>query len=126
MISDSDILNKIQNRVLRIIFNCRRTEDAWYHSNNRIQNIKELYSLTIKHICLKHHYDQLPKYFSNQIMPEMYNEYDADFGYSLRSNEHKRYNYKTCISTKFKFTENCCKIWNNLPLELKQKPYSMK
>ena len=121
--SESDILNKIHNRVLRIIFNCRRTEDAWYHNNNRIQNIQELYTQKIIRICLKHHYKQLPDYFSSQILPEKYCDNNVNFGYNLRSNEHKPYNYKRCKESNLKFTESCFKIWNSMSLKTKQKPY---
>ena len=121
--SDFDVLSKIQNRVLRIIFDSRRTKDALYHNNKRIQDIKELYSQTITRICLKHHYGQLPKYFSRQILPQKNSEHATESVYNLRSNEHKPYNYKNC--TGIKFTENCSKIWNNMPLEFKQKPHQV-
>ena len=124
VISESDILTKMQNKVLRIMFNFRRTEDAWRYSNNRIQNVKELYKNTITRICLKHHYNQLPQYFSTYILPPK-NDLICltDCGYNLRSNEHKLYNYKQVFNNKLIFTENCIDMWNGMPLEFKQKPY---
>ena len=123
--SDSDILVKIQNRVLRIIFDCKRSEDAWHHSKNRIQNIKELYLKTVTRICLKHHYNQLPEHFSHCVLPPKNNDKGTNYKHNLRSNLHKPYNYR-CVSytqDNFKFTENCIKIWNEKPLDFKMKPY---
>ena len=42
--SDQDILNKIQFQVLRIIFNCSRSDDAWRQSNENIPNVANLYN----------------------------------------------------------------------------------
>ena len=123
--SESDNLVKVQNRVLRIIFDCRRSEDAWHHNNNRIQNVKELYLRTITRICLKHHYNHLPEYFSDYLLPSKNHNECKLFDHNLRSNLHKPYNYKHALEN-FKFTQNCIKIWNEKPLEFKMKPYDIK
>ena len=37
--SKLDILNKLQSKALRILFNCKRSEDAWRHSEGQIVNL---------------------------------------------------------------------------------------
>ena len=46
--SDNDILVNIQSKVLRILFKCYRTADAWRHSDGQINSISELYNNVIK------------------------------------------------------------------------------
>ena len=128
--SNSDILIKLQNRVIRNIFNCWRTEDAWKICNDRITNIKDLYVKVIKRICHKHHCNQLPEYFSLNIMPIKTSTDQSCLDKfqnipQTRTASHKLYNYKIDHSDhSYTFKYNCANIWNNLPLEVKQIPYS--
>ena len=46
--SDQDILNKIQSKILRIVFNCKRSQDAWRHSNEKKLCVSNLYSSVLK------------------------------------------------------------------------------
>ena len=52
--AENDILVKLQSKVLRILFNCKRSQDAWKHSNGNISSIKDLYKITIQKLCMKH------------------------------------------------------------------------
>jgi hypothetical protein len=53
--SESDSLIKLQNRILRIMFSCKRSEDAWRHNeDNKILSVKQLYLLEIAKLRLKH------------------------------------------------------------------------
>ena len=125
--SKTDILIKLQNRAIRNIFNCYRTEDAWRRCNNRILNIKDLYVKVLTRICHKHHCNQLPNYFSLNIMPIKISS-TANFMENMvqtRTTCHKQYNYKIDHNDhSYNFKYNCANIWNNLPIEVKQIPYS--
>ena len=61
--SENDALVKLQSKVLRILFNCYRTTDAWKHSNGQISDIRDLYTIVIRKICMKHQFGALPKKF---------------------------------------------------------------
>ena len=63
ILSEKDLLVKLQSKVLRILFNCYRTSDAWKHSNGQISDIRDLYSTVIKKICMKQQLEALPKNF---------------------------------------------------------------
>ena len=52
--AQNDILTTLQNKVLRILFNCKRSEDAWHYAKNRIPTVKQLYHDTITNICKNH------------------------------------------------------------------------
>ena len=120
--SPTDILAKIQNKSLRILFDCKRSDDAWRYSNRRIKSVEELYRTTIIRVCMKHQYNQLPDYFSTNMMPHKTNYEDIQSkGYSLRSNLEQHYNYKNNIESKAPFIENCISIWNNSPIDSKTK-----
>ena len=100
---DSDILNKIQNKSLRILFDTKRTADAWEKSNGAIFSITELYKRTIRRITTKHFYNQLPQYFTDMCMPKV--EKTTSLEYTLRSSKKKR-NFKYEISSKSNQTSN--------------------
>ena len=121
--AENDILIKLQSKVLRILFNCHRSTDAWRHADNKISNIKKLYINVIKKLCTKHHYQTLPSNFSENIMPKLnINQLENKIS---RISLNDMYNYKTCQeinSTPFK--TNCIKNWNSLSFELKTLPYS--
>ncbi|NRB82011.1 MAG: reverse transcriptase family protein [Saccharospirillaceae bacterium] len=127
--SNNDIMINIQNKVLRIIFNCSRTEDAWKHNNNRILNVKELFNRTIKRICFKHHSNLLPNYFSQNVMPlcnstQTLQTTNCDNIKSTRSSIHNKYNYKNTLYTNTTpFKNSCITLWNELPLETKRIAY---
>ena len=46
--SEKDILLRLQSKVLRIIFDCKRSGDAWIDNNYQIDNIQDLYYDVIK------------------------------------------------------------------------------
>lgn len=100
---DSDILNKIQNKSLRILFDTKRTADAWEKSNGAIFSVTELYKRTIRRITTKHFYNQLPQYFTDMCMPKV--EKTTSLEYTLRSSKKKR-NFKYEISSKSNQTSN--------------------
>ena len=70
--SEKDILLRLQSKVLRIIFDCKRSGDAWIHNNYQIDNIQDLYYDVIKKLCTKHHAGLLPCKFAKSVMPEFY------------------------------------------------------
>ena len=117
---DSDILNKAQNKSLRILFNTKRTADAWKRSNGNILKISELYKQTINRITLKHFRKQLPKYFTDMCMPTIASPpIITGSEYKLRSSKNKTsYAYKTLSKTnqtilKTPFFMNCMTLTTN-------------
>ena len=118
--SENDMLVKLQSKIIRYIFSCARTQDAWKHCNGCINSIDTIYNNVIKKLCMKHHFGLLPHHFSNYIMP--------DFNIDQLQNKislHKMYDYKkspNLLETNLK--ANCVNNWNNLPLEIKCMPYS--
>lgn len=119
VVSDTDILVKLQNKVLRILFKCKRTDDAWRHSHKQIQTIPELYTQVITRTCFKHFYGQLPEYFSSNIMPTRNVHTQEDTIYNLRSKEYKPYNYQVELTSSTAFHNNCISIWNKIPVSNK-------
>ena len=118
--SSADTLLHLQSKVLRISLNCRRSDDAWKHSNGRILSIKQLYQLAIKKLCLKQHMEVLPSYFSNNIMP-IINTNQLQNKITRISLQHM-YNYESTTTESF-FRKNCYLLWNSLPLDIKSLPY---
>ena len=45
---ENDILVKLQSKILRILFNCKRTTDAWQYCSGKIISIEKLYANSIK------------------------------------------------------------------------------
>ena len=123
---ENDILIKAQNKVLRTIFDCKRSDDAWRHSKGRILTVPELYKRVITKTCLKHHFNQLPQYFAENIMPKKNFILEKDKNkHLLRSNKINMFDYKRCDKTYNQpFTNNCIAFWNSSNLKLKSKPYS--
>ena len=81
----------------------------------------ELYKRVITKTCLKHHYNQLPKYFSDHIMPQK----NKDKNMHLRSNKINMFDYEICGKTNNQpFINNCVAVWNSSDLKLKSKPYN--
>ncbi len=69
--SASDSLVKLQSKVLRTIYDYKRSEDAWNYNNGRIKSIEALYESLIKKMCVKHHSTLLPKTFAETVMPKL-------------------------------------------------------
>ena len=42
--SENDLLIKLQSKIMRILFNCYRTADAWKHYNGQMHDIRDLYT----------------------------------------------------------------------------------
>ena len=118
VVSQSDILTKLQNKVLRILFDCKRTADAWRYSKGRILSVTELYDQVITRICIKHHSNQLPYHFAENIMPEKCKSTECKT-YTLRSDKHRPYNYKINTSVTSTFYRKCTTIWNDMMLKTK-------
>ena len=107
--------------VLRILYNYKRSDDAWRYNNERISSVQVLYEQVIKRICLKHHAGLLPNYFSENIM--------SSFNLSQLHNRITRhslnhmYNYETTVNNTTNFKTNCVNIWNSQSLDFKSTPY---
>ena len=120
--SKNDPLVKLQNKVLRILFSCKRSEDAWeMDKDQKILRIRHLYYQEIAKLCYKHHLDLNPSIINN-IMPEKYNNTNST-KFVTRSKTTHNYKYNKNNTTKT-LTKNCTKIWNNLPTELKNLAYT--
>ena len=118
--SDTDTLVRLQSKVLRIVFNCKRSDDAWRHNKGCIDTITTLYEKVIKKQCYKHHMGLLPTPFSDNIMPE-FNL--SQLQYKLtRTSLNNMYDYKQPLKDSI-FKTNCSTIWNSQPLEFKSIPY---
>ena len=125
-IQSADILSRVQSKILRIIFDYKRSDDAWSYNDGRILHIEDLYKAVIQKICFKHHMDIMPKYFTNNTMP--------DFNISqlgsriTRISLDKMYDYKIIkpSSSVTSFKKNCQKLWNSLPMDTKILPYANK
>ena len=121
--SEQDILIKLQNKVLRILFNCRRTEDAWQYCDNNITPIKDLYQKVIHKLCLKHHSGVLPYSFGQNVMPNLYiNQLQNKIS---RISLDQMYNYeRPSALSETHLKMSCVDAWNCLPLDIKVLPYS--
>ena len=114
---------KLQSKVLRILFNCYRTADAWKHSNSQISDIRDLYSTVIRKLCMKHDCGKLPHNFSTTIMP--------DFNINQLENKISRislsqmYDYKNSSKPSISdLKTNCIIHWNSLSMAIKSLPYT--
>ena len=119
----TDTLLKLQSKVLRVIYNCKRSDDAWRNNDNRIKPINDLYNMTIGKMCLKHHLGLLPNSFADRVLPKL----------NIAQLEHRitrisltqMYNYKKLPKDQdTPFRMNCIAIWNKLPLDIKGLPYT--
>ena len=121
--SATDILVTLQSKVLREVFDYKRSEDAWNHNSGRIQSIKTLYENVIKKLCIKHHFGILPKNFTDFVMPKL--SMNILQRRISRTNLQHMYNYLPGKSEEITpFKTSCIKIWNNQPFEIKSAPYS--
>ena len=119
--SQTDILVKLQSKVLRIIYNYKRSDDAWRHNSNRISPVQMLYEQVIKRICIKHHAGLLPSYFSENIMPDL--NISQLQNRITRTSLYHMYDYKNLLEDITSFKTNCANIWNFQSLEFKSTPY---
>ena len=121
--SEYNPLVKLQSKVLRILFNCHRSADAWRYADNEINSIKTLYKTVVKKLCIKHHYQILPENISENIMPKL-NIHQLENKIS-RISLNDMYNYTNCqVKNSTPFKKNCIQIWNALSFEFKTLPYS--
>ena len=121
--SENDMLVKLQSKVLRILFNCHRSADAWRYADNKINNINKLYMNVIKKLCIKDHYQTLPNYFSENIMPKLnVNQLENKISHISLNDMYDYTNSQDTNSTPFK--TNCIQNWNSLPFELETLSYS--
>ena len=116
--AENDMLVKLQSKVLRILFNCHRSADAWRHADNKIDSINKLYMNVIKKLCVKHHYQCLPNNFSENIMPKLnVSQLGNRISRISLNNMYDYENSQDTSSTPFK--TNCVQNWNSLPFNLK-------
>ena len=118
---ESGILCKLQNKTLRILFECKRTADAWAATSNKILNLEQLYKHETAKLCFKQHTKTIPPHVTTNTMPTIQN--NIIHSHDLRTNEDKRYNYIYDQKYHLTFTNNCIKTWNNLPTSLKMMAY---
>jgi exonuclease III len=117
--SDNDILIRLQNKTLRIIFQCYRSEDAWRYTNNKILNLKQLYQREVLKVCGKHLSGSNPQQFYYHNMPSI-KIHDESSSYNLRPCHNNKYNNKPQDTT---FMKNCTKEWNILPDTMRSIPF---
>lgn len=122
--SDTDTINTLQNKVFRIVYNCKRSDDAWNENRGRILSVKELYQKTITRTCHKHHAKLLPKSFAKNNMPEI-DYYNETRNRKTRSSIHNIFDYAKPKHPKMtdNFTDNCIRLWNKQTQEIKSRPY---
>lgn len=113
--SQNDEMVKIQNRVLRVLFNTKRSEDAWHYSNDKILPIHSLYKLEVSKLCFKHSRGLLSNHFADEVMPDFAKDnHDVITRHSMNNN----YQVQSKIKHNF-FTPNFIQIWNSIPNLLK-------
>ena len=118
--SKSDDIIKIQNKVIRILFNVSRTEDAWQYVKDSILTVTDLYKVEVAKFCYKHvNYNILPKSFIDNVMPtfakdahNIVTRHSDSLNYQVIDNNMKPLSYKS-------FTSQCVRIWNSLPYLMK-------
>jgi hypothetical protein len=118
---ESGILCKLQNKAIRILFECKRTGDAWEATSNKILKLGQLYKHETAKLCFKQHTNNLPSHINTDIMPTIQN--NVTYTHDLRNNNDKQYNYIYDQKNDLTFTNNCITTWNNLPTTLKAMPY---
>ena len=117
---NNDILIKMQDKAIRILFDTKRSGDAWRHSNKLILPLKELYSIEILKFCYRHFTHNLPEYFERNVMPKYAKEI-----HNISTRHRDIHNYSllkhhvTSLSYN-SFTTQCIRIWNNMPESVKR------
>ena len=121
--SNNDSLVKLQNKVLRIMFACKRTADVFtFIKEDEIMTVEHLFITELLKLCLKHHRNDLPPDIYN-IMPTIKSE--CDFSISTRSSNMHNYSYDNNSLNKT-LSLNCIKLWNKLPSDIKETAYTSK
>ena len=116
--SEADILCKLQNKTLRILFECKRSEDAWEAAGKQILKLENLYKHETAKLCFKHHTNKLPPHFHKSVMPTI--PTSVSHHYNLRNNNCSQYNYLIDHKYSLSFSNNCITTWNSLPYNLKE------
>ena len=113
----------MQNKTLRILFECKRTNDAWLATENKILRLDNLFRHEIAKLCFKHHTHKLPAHFQEMAMPTLPIR-QSTHHYNLRNNTDNQYNYLNDEKYQLTFSYNCIKSWNNLPYVIKKIAYT--
>ena len=117
--SHNDIVSKMQDKLLRILFNTRRSEDAWSYVKNKIVPVQELYKIEISKLCYKHVLDELPESFVHNVMPSFASEiHNIDTRHSTSHNYQLQKSNVSPLAYN-SFTTQCIKIWNSIPHKIK-------
>ena len=124
--SENDIINKLQSKILRIVFSCYRSADAWRLSNKQIKTVQELYKTVLQRTCVKHHTKKLPKYVSDNLMPTIKEKNMTTTTYETRSTKNNKFDYLyySVKDRQTQFKQNCIRVWNDLPIITKEFHYS--
>ena len=116
---ENDIIIKIQNKVIRILFNAKRSDDGWCEVKNRLLPFKELYKVEMAKFCFKHVNNTLPEHFSANVMPTFAT---SIHNVHTRHSSHLNYLVEASLYTPLasrSFTTQCTKVWNAIPNLLK-------
>ena len=120
--AEADILNKLQSKAIRIVYDCLRSGDAWRHNNECIETITSLYEKSTLRQCYKQHMGLLPKTVAENTMPKL--NLKQLQNKITRPSLNTMYNYEQHLDdTPFK--KHCTKTWNKMPLQLKSIPYTL-
>ena len=120
LVAQNDPIIKVQSRVLRVLTNTGRTEDAWSYVRNAILPIKELYQLEVAKYCFRHYRGLLPTTFSKIVMPKFANEiHDVITRHSRQNNNYQFQSHHLSAKANNSFTANCIRTWNSIPYLLK-------
>ena len=117
--AENDVVIKIQNKVIRILFNTKRSDDGWREVINKLLPIKELYKVEIAKFCFKHVNNTLPEHFSHNVMPKFATSvHNVPTRHSYHLNYLLEAGLYTPLASK-SFTTQCTKVWNSIPNLLK-------
>ena len=124
-VTKSDVIKKVQNKVVRLMSNTKRTYRAWNKlSDLKILPIENLYKLEVAKMCHKHVYGNLPDIFEKNIMPKLsIMVHSASTRNSTSINYHFDSSSKLNMANK-SFTADCVRIWNDIPHIIKKQSSS--
>ena len=117
--SKSDVITKVQNKVLRVLTHTKRTDDAWCHVRNAVLPVKELYKIEVAKFCIKHSKGLLPNNFSENVMPNFANQVHNIQTRHSRCHNYQFQSHQTTKKANSSFTANCIRTWNSIPYLLK-------
>jgi len=72
--NQTDPIINVQNKVLRVLTNTKRTQDAWNYVRHKVLPVSDLYKVEIAKFCFKHTKRLLPSNFERVVMPVFANE----------------------------------------------------